>query len=67
LEEGWAMMAELQREGKVRWIGVSNFGGRTDASRTGNRADHFFAAANTRHTARGRGGDSPFCRREGLA
>ena len=25
LEEGWAMMAELQREGKVRWIGVSNF------------------------------------------
>ena len=25
LEEGWATMAELQREGKVRWIGVSNF------------------------------------------
>jgi len=25
LEEGWAMMAQLQREGKVRWIGVSNF------------------------------------------
>src|SRR5947209_8771184 len=25
LEEGWAMMASLQREGKVRWIGVSNF------------------------------------------
>ncbi|HVS36195.1 MAG TPA: aldo/keto reductase [Gemmataceae bacterium] len=25
IEEGWAMMAELQREGKVRWIGVSNF------------------------------------------
>src|SRR5580692_11792197 len=25
LEEGWGMMAQLQHEGKVRWIGVSNF------------------------------------------
>lgn len=25
LDEGWSTMAELQREGKVRWIGVSNF------------------------------------------
>jgi aryl-alcohol dehydrogenase-like predicted oxidoreductase len=25
LEEGWATMADLQREGKVRWIGASNF------------------------------------------
>lgn len=25
LASGWATMAELQREGKVRWIGVSNF------------------------------------------
>ncbi len=24
LEEGWSTLAELQREGKVRWIGVSN-------------------------------------------
>ena len=23
--EGWATMADLQKEGKVRWIGVSNF------------------------------------------
>jgi aryl-alcohol dehydrogenase-like predicted oxidoreductase len=25
LEEGWAEMARLKKEGKVRWIGVSNF------------------------------------------
>jgi aryl-alcohol dehydrogenase-like predicted oxidoreductase len=25
IEEGWATMADLKREGKVRWIGVSNF------------------------------------------
>ena len=25
IEEGWGAMAKLQKEGKVRWIGVSNF------------------------------------------
>lgn len=25
IEEGWAALAGFQREGKVRWIGVSNF------------------------------------------
>jgi aryl-alcohol dehydrogenase-like predicted oxidoreductase len=25
IEEGWATLAALQKEGKVRWIGVSNF------------------------------------------
>jgi len=25
LEEGWATLASLQHEGKIRWIGVSNF------------------------------------------
>jgi aryl-alcohol dehydrogenase-like predicted oxidoreductase len=27
LEEGWTTLANLKREGKVRWIGVSNFNG----------------------------------------
>jgi aryl-alcohol dehydrogenase-like predicted oxidoreductase len=26
LEEGWAELARLKEEGKIRWIGVSNFG-----------------------------------------
>ncbi len=26
IEEGWRTLAKLQEEGKVRWIGVSNFG-----------------------------------------
>jgi aryl-alcohol dehydrogenase-like predicted oxidoreductase len=25
IEEGWSVMADLQKQGKVRWIGVSNF------------------------------------------
>jgi len=25
IEEGWAAMAQLKQEGKVRWIGISNF------------------------------------------
>ncbi len=25
LDEGWSAMAQLQKEGKIRWIGVSNF------------------------------------------
>jgi aryl-alcohol dehydrogenase-like predicted oxidoreductase len=25
IEEGWATLADLQKQGKVRWIGVSNF------------------------------------------
>jgi aryl-alcohol dehydrogenase-like predicted oxidoreductase len=27
IEEGWATLAKLKEEGKVRWIGVSNFSG----------------------------------------
>ncbi|MGI4828585.1 MAG: aldo/keto reductase [Janthinobacterium lividum] len=25
IEEGWSTMADLQKEGKIRWLGVSNF------------------------------------------
>lgn len=28
IEEGWAALAQLKQEGKVRWIGVSNFNAR---------------------------------------
>jgi aryl-alcohol dehydrogenase-like predicted oxidoreductase len=28
IEEGWSTLAKLQQEGKVRWIGVSNFNAR---------------------------------------
>src|SRR5712692_7429098 len=33
LEKGWSAMAQLQKEGKVRWIGVSNFDVRNCAGR----------------------------------
>ena len=38
-------LAELQEEGKVRWIGVSNFKRAADGAVSSDRAHHFAAAA----------------------
>src|SRR5258707_331207 len=43
LEAGWSTMARLQREGKVRWIGVSNFSVEQMRRVAGNRPITSFA------------------------
>jgi len=43
--EGWTTMAELQREGKVRYIGVSNFSVAQMERALKIGADHLSAAA----------------------
>ena len=45
IEEGWQTMVKLKEEGKIRWIGVSNFTRRADGPRGEVRADHVAAAA----------------------
>ena len=44
IEEGWATMADLQREGKVRWIGVLQLFGLADEARRADRSDHLESA-----------------------
>ena len=43
--EGWRTMAELQKEGKVRWIGVSNFSVEELQKAERHRTGHVGAAA----------------------
>ncbi len=45
IEEGWTEMARLKEEGKVRYIGVSNFSVRADAPSYEDRAYRLAAAA----------------------
>ena len=45
VEEGWSTLAALKREGKVRWIGVSNFNvAQMKRAAAAIRADYFLAA-----------------------
>ena len=45
IEEGWDTLARLKEEGKVRWIGVSNFNVEHLKRIAPNCADHVIAAA----------------------
>ena len=45
IEEGWETLAKLKEEGKVRWIGVSNFNVAQIGALPQDRADHVAAAA----------------------
>jgi aryl-alcohol dehydrogenase-like predicted oxidoreductase len=62
LEEGWTTMADLQREGKVRWIGVFQLQRGADGARTEDRAHHVAAAAVLDDQPQHRGGDSALLR-----
>jgi aryl-alcohol dehydrogenase-like predicted oxidoreductase len=66
LEEGWAAMAQLQKEGKVRWIGVSNFDveemrrARVIAAVTSLQPPYSLVRREVEHDV------LPYCRSEGL-
>ena len=54
IEEGWQTVVKLKEEGKVRWVGVSNFSRRADGPRGEVRADHVAPAAVLDDPPRGR-------------
>ena len=62
IEEGWTEMARLQEEGKVRYIGVSNFNVAQMKRAADDCADYFFPAALFDACARGRGVHPALCR-----
>ena len=45
IEEAWGVMADLRREGKVRWIGVSNFSVEPDGESDEDRSHYVEPAA----------------------
>ena len=57
IEEGWGELARLKQEGKVRWIGVSNFNMQQMERIAKDRAHHVAAAAILGDLARNRDGD----------
>ena len=66
LEEGWATMADLQRQGKVRWIGVSNY---SVAQLKRAQAIAPVTSLQPRYSLVHRDAEAeilPFCRREGI-
>ena len=67
VEEGWSTLAKLKEEGKVRWIGVSNFNVAQLERVPQDRADHLAAAAVLRDLA----GEwkmhiLPYCQQHGI-
>ena len=62
IDEGWQTMVKLKEEGKVRWIGVSNFSAEQMAQVSQVRADHVAPAAVLDDPPRGRGASIlPYC------
>ena len=55
VEEGWETLARLKEEGKVRWIGVSNFNVAQLERCRADRARHLAAAALFRSLSGGAG------------
>jgi aryl-alcohol dehydrogenase-like predicted oxidoreductase len=66
IEEGWATLAELRREGKVRWIGVSNFSAsqlkRAQAIAPVTSLQPPYSLVNRTHEAE----TLPYCREQGI-
>ena len=62
IEEGWATLAKLKEEGKVRWIGVSNFNVAQMERCAEDRAHHLAAAALFGRFRRKSSGDSAVLR-----
>ena len=66
IEEGWEALARLQEQGKIRWIGVSNFTAE-QMKRAQKIAPITSAAAAVFHAAAGdRRGDSALCQANGI-
>ena len=61
IEEGWATMAKLKEEGKVRHIGVSNFDVGQMRAGTRHRPDHVAAATLLTDPPRSGRGDPALC------
>ena len=66
IEEGWSALAKLKEEGKLRWIGVSNFNARQMERCRGDRAHHVAAAALLGIIAGSEQEMLPYCQEHGI-